>query len=225
MQPTPFKRVELYTRADIDDFVSSSAALVSQLHGQTTRNILEIGHRLLAVKALLGHGEFGSWVTARCNFSARTATRYMSAAKKTDGKSDTVSDISISVVHALSSRNASEAAREAVLAAVKKGTLTSAKEVKAALASVDQPSEAAPVPATQVADRPSRRVAGARKKLAQLIIEASRDSVETALDLAEKAMLPDLQATLVKIKASRAKKQADFKARQFVLPFEPPEQV
>ena len=217
MQPIHVKELGLHTRADIDDFVASSAELVSQLHSQTTRNILEIGHRLWAVKALLGHGHFGLWVTAKCRFSLRTATRYMSAAKNLDGKSDTVSDISISIVHVLSSPKASEAAREVVLEAVKNGALTSAKEVRVALASADKPSEAAPIPPTQVADR----VAAARKKLAKLIIQAAKDSVETALDLTARAMIPELQSTLVEIRASRANQQAEFHSRQLVLPFDP----
>lgn len=226
MQPTLHKPLEFYTRADVDEFVANSADVVSQLHGQTTRNILEIGQRLAAVKVLLGHGEFGSWVATKCSFGARTATRYMSAARTFDGKSDTVSEIRISVVHALSSPKASEAARVSVLAAVKKGTLTSAAKVKANLADLDKPIEAAPVPPAQVADRTKpktdKQVAAARKKVAEIIIKAAGNSLETAQELTERAMLPELQAILAKIKASRAEQQAEFNARQLAFPFELP---
>ncbi len=220
MLQSPDKQLELYTPDDVDEFVDRSADVVSQLHTQTTRNILEIGQRLAAVKALLGHGKFGIWVSTKCSFSTRTATRYMSAAKTFDSKSDSVSEISVSVV-APSPTKASVGKRATLPVNVVKGTPTAAGEINAHLAAEVQSVEAVPEPPPPV-DRRGRHVAVARTKLAKMIIAAASDSIETALDLTQKAMLPELQATLVEIKSSRAEKQAEFDARQLALPFVPP---
>jgi len=46
----------------------------------TARNIVEIGNRLIKVKELLPHGEWGKWLEEKVDFSQWTANKFMKAA-------------------------------------------------------------------------------------------------------------------------------------------------
>ncbi len=63
---------------------TTHGARIRQLHleardlaEQAIERALEAGRLLAEVKAELKHGEFGSWVSANCGFTDRTARRYM----------------------------------------------------------------------------------------------------------------------------------------------------
>lgn len=118
--------------SEASSFVLVNAREISRLHQETTRNILEIGRRLLEVKPLLGHGVFGAWIRTECGFSERTANRYMNAAKAFRN-SDTVSEISISVMHALSSPKLDDVSRREILESAKDTKNLTVANVKAAL--------------------------------------------------------------------------------------------
>lgn len=51
------------------------------LKNQTAANIIEIGKRLIKVKEMLPHGEWGKWLKERVEFSHRTANKFMQAAQ------------------------------------------------------------------------------------------------------------------------------------------------
>jgi hypothetical protein len=59
--------------------------------------MLEIGTRLREVRNALYHGEWERWLDAEFAWSARTALRYMAAAKAFADKSDMVSDLPIDI--------------------------------------------------------------------------------------------------------------------------------
>jgi hypothetical protein len=56
---------------------------------------IRAGELLLEAKAALGHGEFGPWLAANVEFSARTAQGYMQLAKLDDQKRNAVADLSL----------------------------------------------------------------------------------------------------------------------------------
>jgi len=202
----------------VNIFIEESAKVIGHLHRQTTSNIVEIGRRLNAVKALLGHGDFGPWIRAECGFSERTATRYMNAAKAFDNKSDIVSEISISVVHVLSSPKTTEAARQTALDELKRGNIATAREVKAKIAGGDgkEPLVKSEESPTIVPRRLSAKVTNARKKLAQMLIAAKNGDLDNAIALTKTAQLPELHEAVESIKAQRLQEKAAFDARQLV---------
>lgn len=58
----------------------------------------QAGEMLLAVKAQLPHGAFGTWLADNINFTERTAQRYMAVAENWEviaAKTDTVSDLTL----------------------------------------------------------------------------------------------------------------------------------
>lgn len=64
-----------------------------------TATMLEVGSKLLEVKADLEHGQFIAWVEAEFPFSIRSAQRYMKASEALAVESDTVSYLPVSTVH------------------------------------------------------------------------------------------------------------------------------
>lgn len=55
---------------------------ISILKQQTAQNIIEIGKRLIAVKEMLPHGEWGKWLEEKVEFSQEHARRFMKIAKE-----------------------------------------------------------------------------------------------------------------------------------------------
>ena len=68
---------ELAATANRRHALAEQAARAMALHGYYA------GEALLTVKARLPHGQLGPWVEANCDFSERTARRYMWLARKT----------------------------------------------------------------------------------------------------------------------------------------------
>src|SRR5258706_10024919 len=60
--------------------------------------ILQVGRELIDIKARLPHGRFRDWVEIECGLNARTAERYVGAARFAEGKNDTVSHLAPAVV-------------------------------------------------------------------------------------------------------------------------------
>lgn len=65
----------------IDEINHAHEQIVRDVNGTITR-IIEIGEKLISVKAALEHGEWLPWVEANLNFTPRTAQRYIGAAEK-----------------------------------------------------------------------------------------------------------------------------------------------
>ena len=57
-------------------------AEVQLLSGEMLRNILQIGKRLIEIKQLVGHGQFGSYVKENCGYSHDVANRFMKVAEQ-----------------------------------------------------------------------------------------------------------------------------------------------
>lgn len=210
---------EALTRSyDVDKFLVSSADMVCRLHRQTTSNILEIGRRLLAVKPLLGHGNFGTWVRTECGFTERTASRYMDVARKLDGKSDTLSDLTITVVPALTAPEKSREPRKRAITHEEDSTAVTAHPVEPepGTAKVTPNSTVLP-PSAAIEPTIDKAVRTARQKLIDIVVRAMKDSPDKAVELARRAELPDLECALVEFQMQREQDLAEFKAKQLTL--------
>ena len=91
MQSKQHNRNDLYAGLDIETriVVQQRTGEIRTLMQRTAQDLVEIGQKLVEVKARLGHGLFGAWLQAEFEWSERTAQRYMSVAQAF--KSDTVS--------------------------------------------------------------------------------------------------------------------------------------
>lgn len=96
---------------------------VDRLFKMSVRKAVEIGQRLNAVKDLLAHGQFGSWIDAEFPFSRDTATKYQRLANKFGSQIHKVSEIGLplSAFHVLA--GAPDSATEDVTQRVEAGQI------------------------------------------------------------------------------------------------------
>jgi hypothetical protein len=85
----------------VAELVRGKADEIRRSTGRMLDAALTTGQALIAVKKALPHGQFGPWLNAEFSWSERTAQRYMSAAEAFEGKSDTVSHLTLGTVYAL----------------------------------------------------------------------------------------------------------------------------
>lgn len=88
---------------------------------RTAQGVIEIGQRLIQVKALLGHGAFLTWLEVEFDWAERTARNFMRAAEafKTANFADL--DFAPSALYLLASPSTPESAREQALAQAEAG--------------------------------------------------------------------------------------------------------
>jgi phage N-6-adenine-methyltransferase len=91
MQNNPQFTSILYANLDLETriVVQQRTGEIKTLMQRTAQDLVEIGQKLVEVKARRGHGLFGAWLQAEFEWSERTAQRYMSVAQAF--KTDTVS--------------------------------------------------------------------------------------------------------------------------------------
>ncbi|MFB3041776.1 MAG: DUF5131 family protein [Candidatus Poribacteria bacterium] len=95
---------------------------------RTTRDLIEIGNKLVEVKHLLRHGTFSDWLKAEFDWTERTAQRLISVAEAF--KSDKLSDLSLapSALYLLAAPSTPKSARREALERAEHGeTITHAK--------------------------------------------------------------------------------------------------
>lgn len=78
--PTPFNYAELATETKI--LAQQRASEIKTLMRRTAQDIIEIGHKLIEVKEMLEHGQFGEWLRSEFGWSDQTAFRFMHVASK-----------------------------------------------------------------------------------------------------------------------------------------------
>lgn len=122
--------LDIATREDVARCTSEIRDLVRR----AARDIIEIGERLLRVKAALGHGRFGAWLRAEFAWDERTAQRFMQVAERF--KSDKLSDLEIapSALYVLAGTSVPEAAREEALERAARGERIGVAEARAIVA-------------------------------------------------------------------------------------------
>ncbi len=92
-------------------------------------SIVEIGVKLIRVKASLDHGQFGSWLREEFGWSERTAQNCMRVAEVFQAKSETVADLPASLIYKLAAPSTPIEIREKVIAGLEEGRLIDCVEV------------------------------------------------------------------------------------------------
>lgn len=113
--------------------VEQKTAEIRDRIGRAALNIFEIGERLVAVKARLGHGQFGTWLDAEFGWSDWTARKMMAVASQF--KSVNFSDLKIapSALYLLASEGVPAEVREEVIEQAKAGKQVTHADVKRAV--------------------------------------------------------------------------------------------
>lgn len=96
---------------------------------RTTRNIIEIGEKLIEVKERLGHGLFGEWLRGEFALSADTAERYINVAKRL-GDIPHGAEFEAKALYLLASPSTPEEARTEALELADKGETISHSKAK-----------------------------------------------------------------------------------------------
>lgn len=117
-QPTEVSMDDLYDSLDVETriVVQQRTSEIKTLMRRTAQDIIDIGQKLIEVKAKLGHGLFGAWLQVEFEWTDRTARRFMAVAETF--KSDTVSvlaNVDAKALYLLATPSAPESAREEVL--------------------------------------------------------------------------------------------------------------
>ena len=112
--------------------IKTEANLLRRDFRKTLATIIEAGHRLKRVKAILGHGSFGPWLAAEFGMTPRTAERYIQAAEVAPDKIDTVSHLPLGLFHQLAAPAIPDEVRAEIFAEAEKGPIPE-EEVKARL--------------------------------------------------------------------------------------------
>lgn len=111
--------------------------------GRAAQNIVEIGQRLIEVKGMIEHGQFGHWLEAEFSLSEASAKRMMAAAEWADEKLKTLklSDLRIdpSAMYLLSSPSTPDEVQEQFIEQAAAGEPVKHAEVKAAVAAAKPP--------------------------------------------------------------------------------------
>jgi hypothetical protein len=104
---------------------------IRALVARTTQDIIEIGHKLIEVKGVLDHGQFGGWLRSEFEWSESAALRMMQVA--TAFKSVKLTDLSVgpSALYMLAAPSTPEEARAEALSRAEAGEPITHKTAKA----------------------------------------------------------------------------------------------
>jgi hypothetical protein len=95
--------------------------------GLAAKGIVLIGRDLKSVKDILEHGQFVLWVQQECNFSVRSAQKFLRAAAFVDGKSASAALLTPGNVYRLSAKNAPPEVVNAVIERAAAGEISEAE--------------------------------------------------------------------------------------------------
>lgn len=106
---------------------------------RTAQDIIDIGNKLIEVKARLGHGNFGEWLNAEFGWKHVTASHFINVALRF--KSSIIEDLHISptVLYMLSAPSVSDDVREEAIAIAERGETLKVAEAKSLIASYRLP--------------------------------------------------------------------------------------
>lgn len=123
VQATMFDYAELDTETRI--VVQQRTSEIKALMKRAASDIIEIGQKLIEVKArlgdTLGYGYFGKWLDAEFDWSADTAERFMSVARRFGNFPQIAESFAPSALYLLAARSTPEAARAEAIARAEEG--------------------------------------------------------------------------------------------------------
>lgn len=94
---------------------------IRQYLKQTAQNVFLIGQKLIEARGLLPHGKFEAWAEAETGLTIRTAQRFMSVARRFEGKGDIMSLLPPTVIYQLASPSTPDSAIDEVLEIIGSG--------------------------------------------------------------------------------------------------------
>jgi hypothetical protein len=145
MQPTLFDYAGLGSETRI--IVQQRTTEIKGLMKRAAQDIIDIGQKLIEVKARLGHGQFGSWLAAEFEWTDRTAARFIAVASKFDNLSDL--NIAPSALYLLSAPSTPDDLRSGFIVHAENGNPVTHGMVKTALRDyAAEEHSAAPLPFT-----------------------------------------------------------------------------
>jgi hypothetical protein len=103
------------------DLATNAIQIAARIKARMVGGYIATGHDLIDMKDRLGHGRFGAWLAAEFGLSARSAERYMAAARFGIANPDTVSELLPATMQALAAPLLSNEARETCMARVRAG--------------------------------------------------------------------------------------------------------
>ena len=101
--------------------VKAAAERIRRRVQKQFQSIAETGADLIAMKAILDHGQFGEWIASECAMSDRTARNYMSVSRSFEGKTATIADLPPATVYALASPTVTEETRAGLIRRMEDG--------------------------------------------------------------------------------------------------------
>ncbi|MFM7438823.1 MAG: DUF3102 domain-containing protein [Snowella sp.] len=122
-----------YASLDLDtaQFIREQTGEIRGLMRRTAQDIFEIGHKLLKVKAKLGHGRFGTWLAVEFDWTERTAQQFMNVARQF--KAENFSDLQLapSALYLLAAPSTPPKVRQEAIARAELGETITYKTAKA----------------------------------------------------------------------------------------------
>ena len=115
------------------EFARTEAEEIRRLLGKTAEHLLEVGRRLIDVKATLNHGEWGDYLRREFDWNERTAQRFMNVAERF--KNDNLSDLNIapSALYLLSAPSTPDEVRGEIIDRARTGERITHGAAKAAI--------------------------------------------------------------------------------------------
>jgi hypothetical protein len=122
-----------YTALDLETriVVQQRTEEIRVLVRRSAQDIIDIGAKLIDVKARLGHGNFGRWLDAEFGWSGRTAANFMNVSSKFANFAN-LADFAASALYLLSEPSTPEPARLEAIERANNGesiTYTTAKAI------------------------------------------------------------------------------------------------
>lgn len=136
----------------------SSAERIREKVKRTIEDIIEVGKELLAVKEVVGHGNFGAWLRAEFGWTDRTARNFMAVAEQFGPKTETLSEMKIdpTAAYLLAAPSAPDEARQQAIERAEAGeqvTTAVAKEILAEARKKKRPRRQKTLPAARLGVR------------------------------------------------------------------------
>ncbi|MCW5697332.1 MAG: DUF3102 domain-containing protein [Bauldia sp.] len=111
--------------------IREAAVRIRLRMSRTAQDIIEIGRDLIEVKSRLGHGRFLGWIEAEFGMSDRAARNFMDVADRFGSvKSETISDLTPTVLYALAAPSTPDEVREEVVQRAAAGESITTEEVR-----------------------------------------------------------------------------------------------
>ena len=126
------------TMLSTETILEQHADAIKTLGKRVVGDVIEIGRHLTEAKQICGHGRWLPWLERNFGWTDRTARNFMQVYEGFGAKSETISDLnlSISCLYELAKPSTPVEVRQEVIGRVERGELVSRHDVKKLVAEV-----------------------------------------------------------------------------------------